>query len=72
MQQQPAASCVPVFWGHGTADPVVPVAAGLQAAEHLQQMGCPLDWHDYDMPHSVCPQEIVDISQWLQEILQNN
>jgi phospholipase/carboxylesterase len=26
-----------------------------------------VDWHDYDMPHSVCFEEIDDIGQWLRE-----
>jgi predicted esterase len=24
-----------------------------------------VEWHEYDMPHAVCPEEIAAIGQWL-------
>jgi phospholipase/carboxylesterase len=50
---------------HGRADPVIPYAFGRASSEELLRRGYVLDWHDYAMPHSVCPEEIRDIEQWL-------
>ena len=55
----------PLFMAHGRQDPVVPHALGMQAFGQLQAAGCAVDWHDYDMPHSVCMEEIDDIAHWL-------
>jgi len=56
---------VPIFMAHGQVDPVVPYALGRASAEKLLQLGFALEWHDYAMPHSVYPEEIRDIEQWL-------
>lgn len=56
---------VPIFMGHGNLDPVVGHALGQMSAELLRNLGYPVDWHTYPMPHSVCAQEIADISIWL-------
>ncbi|SMC25301.1 phospholipase/carboxylesterase [Andreprevotia lacus DSM 23236] len=55
----------PVFAGHGTADPVVPMLLGQQAMETVQRLGNPLSWHTYPMPHSVCLPEIQHIGAFL-------
>lgn len=59
---------IPVFFGHGTQDPVVPVAAGQQAFHALKKQGFQVSWHDYRMEHSVCAQEVADISSFLQRL----
>ena len=60
---------VPVFMGHGDADPIVSITAAVQSRRLLQELGFKLDWHEYAMQHSVCHEEIGDISQWLQQVL---
>ena len=60
---------LPVFVGHGTADPMVPCFLGEQVAERLRGMGHAVEWHSYPMMHAVCPQEIADLSVWLQKCL---
>lgn len=59
----------PVFLGHGTQDPVVDVRRGTEARQLLEAAGYPVEWHAYPMPHSVSPQEIVDIAAWLRKVL---
>jgi phospholipase/carboxylesterase len=59
----------PVFLAHGTQDPVVDVRRGTEAKQLLEAGGYPVEWHAYPMPHSVCPQEIVDIAAWLRKVL---
>jgi phospholipase/carboxylesterase len=58
-----------VFLAHGRQDPVVPLARGEDALRALQASGYGVEWHDYDMPHSLCPQEVIDIAAWLRRAL---
>ncbi|MGA9853048.1 MAG: alpha/beta hydrolase [Gammaproteobacteria bacterium] len=64
-----ANNSVPIFYGHGTQDLVVP----LQLAEHtrnaLTARGCSILWYTYPMPHTVHPQEITHIRTWLLSVL---
>jgi phospholipase/carboxylesterase len=56
---------LPVFAGHGSMDPMVPMQLGRMAADRLEELGYPVEWHSYPMPHSVCPQEVADLKTWL-------
>jgi phospholipase/carboxylesterase len=58
-----------IFIGHGTHDPIVPERLGRYASETLSGKGHTTTYKTYPMEHSVCPAEIVDISQWLQATL---
>ncbi len=60
---------LPVFIGHGTQDPMVPVQLGEMMAGRLRDAGYPVEWHSYPMPHAVCPQEIADLATWLRNCL---
>ncbi|HKE95668.1 MAG TPA: alpha/beta hydrolase-fold protein [Povalibacter sp.] len=62
----PANRDVPVLMCHGVYDPVVPAAMGVASRNLLQQLGYAVEWHTYPMQHSVCMEEIADISRWLQ------
>ena len=53
--------------GHGTADPVVPLKLGSQAADSLRSLAYPVEWQQYPMQHAVCPEEIEHIAGWLQK-----
>ena len=59
----------PIFMAHGLHDDVVATPFGLQTRALLQQQGYRVQWHDYAMGHSVCMEEINDISDWLTGIL---
>jgi phospholipase/carboxylesterase len=59
----------PVFLGHGSQDPVVPMFLGRAMYSALQQGGWPVEWHDYPIPHSVSQEEISDIGRWLEGCL---
>lgn len=59
----------PVFIAHGTQDPVVPLTAGQQAFHTYKAAGFNVSWRDYRMPHSVCAQEIDEISRFIQSRL---
>ncbi len=64
-----ANAATPIFYAHGTQDPVVPLMLGEQTRNWLTQQGCVVSWHAYPMPHAVSPQEILHISAWLQSVL---
>ena len=59
----------PVFMAHGQFDPVIAVAAGQQSRDALKSLGYAVDWHEYPMAHSVCPEEISDIRKFLFKVL---
>ncbi|UCB54176.1 MAG: alpha/beta fold hydrolase [Thiotrichales bacterium] len=59
----------PVFMAHGVIDDVVAPQFGQQTRALLQQLGYPLQWHEYPMGHSVNMEEIGDISDWLNTVL---
>lgn len=59
----------PVLVAHGNQDPVVPLFAGQQVYHVLKNAGFNASWHEYRMPHSVCAQEVADISSFIQRRL---
>jgi len=65
----PENKAVPIFMAHGVFDPVVPLVMGAGSMTLLIGMGYAVDWRQYPMQHSVCPQEIEDIGAWLRKIL---
>ena len=60
---------IPIFMAHGTLDPVVPIQMGRMSRVALEQQGYKVQWHEYPMPHSVCPQEIGDIAAFITTLL---
>ena len=60
---------VPIFQAHGSADPMITMARASASRDALVALGYPVEWHAYPMPHSVCPQEIVDMNRWLLRVL---
>ena len=68
-ERQAANQATAMFLAHGNEDPVVPPALGEESRRFLEAAGYAVEWHSYDMPHSVCPQEVADISTWLRQVL---
>ena len=60
---------LPIFMAHGSHDPIVPLRLGDDSRHYLEQFGYQPEWKTYFMEHSVCPDEIGDISQWLFRLL---
>jgi phospholipase/carboxylesterase len=65
----PANTLTPIFYGHGTQDPVVPLQLGEYTRNWLTSQGCMVSWHSYAMPHSVSAEEITHIRAWLISVL---
>jgi len=60
---------VPIFYGHGTQDPVVPIQLGEYTRNALTTRGCAIVWHSYPMLHVVCLEEIAHLRAWLLSVL---
>jgi phospholipase/carboxylesterase len=60
---------LPIFMAHGSHDPMIAMARAQQSRDALLALGYPVEWRDYPMPHSVCPEEIADIAAFLLRIL---
>ena len=59
----------PIFLVHGTHDGVIPVARAHQSRDLLKALGYQVEWHEYMMQHSLCLEEVNDISAWLKKVL---
>jgi phospholipase/carboxylesterase len=59
----------PIFMAHGKQDDVVAFKYGKQGKALLQAHNFEVRWHEYNMGHTVCMEEIIHIHQWLIEIL---
>ncbi len=59
----------PVLVAHGTMDDVVPLMAGKAAFDSLKYAGFNVSWRDYRMAHSVCAQQVADLSQFIRQQL---
>ncbi|EAQ96830.1 alpha/beta hydrolase [Congregibacter litoralis] len=64
-----ANKAIPIKICHGTLDPMVPVAQGKVAQQRLSDMGYTVEYSEFPMEHAVCPEEIAEISAWLQKVL---
>lgn len=69
LEASPANRDVPIFLAHGTLDGVVALPRAAASRDALQALGYPVEWHEYRMEHSVCPQEVADLQQWLLRVL---
>ena len=55
----------PVALGHGTFDPVIPVAFGRAARDQLLAAGAELLYEEYPLPHMLNPAFLADVQSWL-------
>lgn len=55
----------PIFQAHGRQDPVIPIEGAQRSRGRITELRPAPAWHEYDMPHAVCPQEITDLRAWL-------
>ena len=60
---------LPIFMAHGQYDEIIPPERAEQSRQRLEHLGYKVQWHTYPMPHSVCPEEIADISEFLRRVL---
>jgi len=76
---QPLATAVPIFWGHGVNDPLVPLSIGKLSKQELEKVGVKeakesgqpgIFFKEYPgLSHSAHPGEINDWANWLQQVI---
>ena len=64
-EASPAGRGAPVFLGHGTEDPLIPLARARAARDALAGLGCPVEYREYPIAHTVSDAEIRDVGAWL-------
>ena len=64
-----ASLSTPIFLAHGTRDGVVALPRATASRNALAALGYAVEWHEYPMEHSVCPQEVADLQAFLQRVL---
>jgi len=71
LQAEAAAAnrATPIFMGHGTQDPVVPLQLAEGSRKVLEASGYEVEWHTWPMPHSVCAEEVEAIAAFLERAL---
>jgi phospholipase/carboxylesterase len=60
----------PILLAHGLFDPVVPLQLGVTTKEQLNSLGFSVNWHTYPMQHTIAPEEIEHIKDFVQRVLQ--
>ena len=56
---------IPILYSHGLFDDVIPFSVAKNSREKLRGLGYSVESRDYEVAHSVSPQQIVDISKWI-------
>lgn len=60
---------VPIFMAHGSDDAVIALDRAANSRDQLSALGYAVQWHDYEMEHSLCTEEINDVRAWLGQVL---
>ncbi len=68
-ERSDANAITPIFMGHGRQDGMVDIGRAKASLDVLRGLGHDVEWHEYPMAHSVCMQEIQDLSRWLVKVL---
>ena len=68
MEAAPENFKTPILIAHGRHDTVIEIEAAKTAHDVLSTMGYPLIWHDYNLEHTVCSEEIEDLSVFMNGI----
>ena len=56
---------IDIFMAHGQHDDVVDPNFGDLSRQRLEKSGYCVKWQEYAMQHNVCPEEVLDIRNWL-------
>jgi phospholipase/carboxylesterase len=68
-EANPANKNVPIFMAHGVFDDVITLDMCKISLQTLQNNHYSVSWHEYNMAHSVCLEEIGDIHGFLKQVL---
>lgn len=68
-ERSQANNAISIFMAHGKHDPVIAISHAQASRDQLTSFGYQVNWHSYDMEHSVVPDEIDDIAEWVKKQL---
>lgn len=71
-EASPANKSLPIFMAHGIYDEVITLEHAKVSLNALQDSQYTIHWHEYNMAHSLCAQEITDIRDFLEQVLQQD
>ncbi len=69
-EANPSNQDMPILMAHGSFDSVITLDTCLVSRHLLESLNYKLEWHEYPMAHSVCAEEIDDISRFLHKVFQ--
>jgi phospholipase/carboxylesterase len=59
---------LPIFLGHGTHDPLLPIAAAWRSRALLEEKGCDVTYREYPMAHEISLAELADVKALLKHL----
>ena len=68
-ERSEASLATPIFMAHGAQDPVVPFARAEESRKVVEALGYQVEWHAYPMQHTLCLEEVQDISKWIRKVV---
>lgn len=68
-ERHPANQNISIFMAHGADDQVIDFDYAKQSCDALAALGYAVEWHEHPMPHSLCREELDDISAWFKKVL---
>ena len=68
-EASPAAKETRVLVTHGRQDPLIPCADVKKQMAELKAGGIALDWHEFDMPHTIIEEEIALLRRFIADVL---
>ena len=67
-EASPANHDIPIFMAHGIFDSIITLDTCNVSRQLLEDLNYAVEWHEYPMAHSVCPEEIEDIAHFLKQV----
>lgn len=64
-----SAKSVPVFQAHGQYDPLIAIQRAEKSRLAMNEHGIQVAWRSYPMEHSICAEEVREISRWMTSVL---
>ena len=68
-ERSEASLATPIFMAHGVQDPIVPFARAEESRKVVEALGYQVEWHAYPMQHTLCLEEVQDISAWIRKVV---
>ncbi len=67
-ERAPENDATAIFMAHGNLDPVIAPHIAKDAFNRLHAMDYQISWHEYPMQHTLCLEEIADISIFINKV----